>query len=239
MKIQKHLLWILNKPGFGISSGFRTSLQPWGSPAQISTSFSFTDGLVCAHLSQCLVSLTAQSITASQVFPMLETQLFTAITYPSKHLLARETLENGPQTASTADFYNLQFCISLQHSFCITSHCSIKVLLYDSVHSSKKGWSRLPVLFHVRGDAGQTEMSPMGMTLQAASLPSGWGFPHKQVPRPSAHDVAESHLLGKHTFPSNNLPRAGVSFHPEGCIRLYFAQLCFIYFRKCQVHCML
>lgn len=51
VKIQKHLLWILNKPGFGISSGFRTSLQPWGSPAQISTSFSFADGLVCAHLS--------------------------------------------------------------------------------------------------------------------------------------------------------------------------------------------
>lgn len=30
VKIQKHLLWILNKPGFGISSGFRAGLQPWG-----------------------------------------------------------------------------------------------------------------------------------------------------------------------------------------------------------------
>ena len=159
----------------------------------------------------CLVPLTAQSITASQVFPVLEAQLFTAITYSSKHLSARETLENGPQTASTADFYNTQFCTSLQHSFCITSHCSIKVLLYDSVHSSKKGWSRLPVLFHVRGDAGQTEMSPMGMTLQAASLPSGWGFLHKQVPQPSAHEVEESHLLGKPTFPSKSLPGASVS----------------------------
>ena len=50
VKIQKHLLWILNKPGFRISSGFRTSLQPWAFPTQISTSFSCANGMVCASL---------------------------------------------------------------------------------------------------------------------------------------------------------------------------------------------
>lgn len=33
-------------------------------------------------------------------------------------------------------FYNIEFYISVQHSFCTTSHCSIKLLLYNSIHSS-------------------------------------------------------------------------------------------------------
>lgn len=62
-----------------------------------------------------------------------------------QHLIVRETLEKAPQTTSITCFYNREFCISLQHSFCTTSHCSIKLLLYNSIHSSyrNEGAARL------------------------------------------------------------------------------------------------
>lgn len=102
----------------------------------------------------------------------METQAFTAITYSSTHFIVRETLGNELQTTSVPYFYNIEFCVSLRHSFCTTSHHSVKVPLQESIHlsSGSAGLSRVPVLFHIRGGAGQTAMSPTGITLQAGSL---------------------------------------------------------------------